>query len=411
MIRMRKKQSTSILNMALIIVYLIFVTISYNTVYAGVSDYKDIKGHWGEEYLNDLIDKEYIKGVNVNGELLVQPNRNITRAEFLAILMRTGDYEINSAGLVSFSDVKDKAWFKESIDKAASNGITGGYPDGTFKPNNQISRAEIASLIARIGKFELNETAETDSFKDIKSSKWYYKSVIMAKQNGIIGGYPDGSFKPDGKATRAEVATMIFKYLKHLNGDSTPSSSSSETPVSTSTPTPTSKVISIPTNIVPGTEPDPTLPPELRGEPEHEITKIYAFDINNQNRSEILYAINYVNLNNLGKFNVKITFDPSKLGVINVFEGTAKDSQFIVANGNIDLSNAASGQIIISSNDNSDITFTDGSLFIVKFKVLSGASGTTDIKISGVETDKPELYKVNGDKIPDIEVKNGSITF
>lgn len=409
MIRMRKNQSTSILSMALLIIYLVFVTISYNTVYAGVSDYKDIKGHWAEEYLNDLIDKDYIKGVNVNGEILVQPNRNITRAEFLAILMRTGDYEVNSAGLVSFSDVKSKAWYKESIDKAASNGITGGYPDGTFKPNNQISRAEIASLIARIGNFQLNETAETDSFNDIKSSKWYYKSVIMAKQNGIIGGYPDGSFKPDGKATRAEVATMIYKYLKHLNGESTPSSSSSETPAST--PTPTSKVISMPTSIVPGTQPDPTLPPELRGESEHDIAKIYAYDINSQNRSEILYTINYVNLKDLGKFNVKITFDPSKLGVINVFEGTAKDSKFIVANGNIDLSNAANGQIIVSSNDNSDIAFTDGSLFIVKFKVLSGASGITDIKISGVDTDKPELYKVNGDKIQDIEIKNGSITF
>jgi amidase len=69
--------------------------------------------------------------------------------------MRTGDYKINPKGLVSFSDVKDKAWYKESIDKAASNGITGGYPDGTFKPDNQISRAEIASLISRIGKFQL----------------------------------------------------------------------------------------------------------------------------------------------------------------------------------------------------------------------------------------------------------------
>ncbi|KNY26141.1 S-layer homology domain-containing protein [Pseudobacteroides cellulosolvens] len=408
MIRMKKNHNASILSMALLIIYLVFIAVSYNTVYAGDSDYKDIKGHWAEDYLSDLIDKSYIKGVKVKGELLVQPNRNITRAEFLTILMRTGDYEINPAGLVSFSDVKEKAWFKESIDKAASNGITGGYPDGTFKPNNQISRAEIASLIARIGQFELKETSETDTFKDIKSSKWYYNSVIMAKQNGIIGGYPDGSFKPDGKATRAEVATMIFNYLKHLKGDSTPSSTL-ETAVST--PTPTSKVISMPTSIVPGTEPDPTLPPELRGEPERDITKIYAYDIKGLNRSEILYSINYINLHDLGKFSVKITFDPSKLAVSNVFEGTAKDSKFIVANGNIDLSNAANGQIIISSNDNSDIAFTDGSLFIIKFKVLPDASGTTDIKISGIDTEKPEFYKINGDKIQDIEIQNGSITF
>jgi len=402
-----KRLNTRIISIALLI-YFLFIGIQYNTVYAGDSDYKDIKGHWAQEYLNDLIHKSYIKGVNVNGELLVQPNRNITRAEFLTIIMRTGDYKINLEGLVSFSDVKDKAWYKESIDKAASNGITGGYPDGTFKPNNQISRAEIASLIARIGKFELKEITETDSFNDIKSSKWYYKSIIMAKQNGIIGGYPDGSFKPDGKATRAEVATMIFNYLKHLNPHSTPSTSET-TPMST--PTPTSKVVSMPTSIMPGTEPDTTLPPELIDEPTYDVTKIYAYDINGLNRSEILYSINYTNLNNLGKFDIKIIFDPSKLSVINVFEGTAKDSKFIVNNGTIDLSNAANGQIIISSNDDSDIAFTDGSLFIVKFKVLPDVSGTTEVKISGIDTEKPALYKVNGDMIKDIEVKNGSITF
>lgn len=80
-------------------------------------------------------------------------------------------------------------------------------------------------------------------------------------------------------------------------------------------------------------------------------------------------------------------------------------------NGTIDLSNAANGQIIVSSNDNSNISLTDGSLFIIKFQVMPGASGTTDIKISGIDTDKPALHKVNGDMINDIEVKNGSITF
>ncbi|MDP4179630.1 MAG: S-layer homology domain-containing protein [Bacillota bacterium] len=400
MIRMRKKQVISLFSIALLLIHLISNAVSYSTVYAGDSDYKDIKGHWAENYLTELIDKSYLKGVKVKGVLMAQPNRFITRAEFLTILMRTGDYEINPEGLLNFSDIKDNDWFKESVDKAASNQITGGYPDGSFKPNNPISRAEIASLIARVGKFELKEISEADSFKDIKSSKWYYNSVIMAKQNGIIGGYPDGSFKPDGKATRAEVATMIFKYLKLLNG----ASSTLETPA----PTPTSDVISMPTSVIPGTEPDPTLPSDR---PVQDITKIYAFDVKGQDRSEILYRINYINLNDLGKFSVKIIFDPSKLAVLNILEGSAKASRFIVANGNIDLSNAANGQIIVSSNDNSDIAFTDGSLFIVKFKVLPGASGTTDIKISGVSSDKPELYKVNGDKIEDINIKNGSIIF
>lgn len=409
MAKMRKKQSTSLLCSTFLIIYLVFAVIPFGNFYAYASDYHDIKGHWAENYLNDLIEKSYIKGINIKGQLIVQPNRYITRAEFLAILMRTDDYKVNTDEKIKFSDVNEKDWFCESVDIAASNDITGGYPDGTFKPNNHISRAEIASLIARIGQFELKEDSSIDLFKDIKSSKWYYKSIIMAKQYGIIGGYPDGSFRPEGKATRAEVAAMISKYIKLSDG----SESLSATPITSlsSTPTPASRTTSMPTSRLPGSEPEVTLPPELIDDTVGDIPKIYSFDVNSLDRSEIMYRINYIKLTDLGKFSAKITFDPTKLEVLDVYEGTAKSSRYIAVNGDIDLSNSANGVITVTSEDDSEIAAADGILFIVKFRVLPGASGTTDIKISGISLDKPELYKSNGDRITDIEVKNGSITF
>lgn len=381
-----------------LILYILFVCASYCPVYAGDTDYKDIKGHWAENNIRDLIDKGYIKGVSINDQILFQPNRNITRAEFLAILMRTGDYKIDSTHKIIFSDVKDNDWFKESIDKAAGNQITGGYPDGSFKPNNQITRAEIASLIARAGKFDTAEITITSAFKDVQGNKWYYKNVMLAKQNGIIGGYPDGSFVPEGKATRAEVATMIFNYLKWQNGI-------------TSTPKPTPNIVLQPTGKIPGMGPLVTLPPEMIDEPIANNPKIYGFDINGSNKSEITYSIYHSNLSDLGKFSARISYDPSKIVAERISEGSLKSGGYLVNRGNIDLSKAANGEITVESNDSSNVAFTDGILFIIKFKVLPGAAGKADIKIYGVNSSVPEMYKLNGDRIDSIGVDNGAIVF
>ena len=84
-----------------------------------------------------------------------------------------------------------------------------GYPDGTFKPNNKITRAEFAVIVSKFF-----ETKTTDmNFKDVKADHWAKKYVDSLVANNMMGGYPDGTFKPEQPITRAEVVTVINKAI------------------------------------------------------------------------------------------------------------------------------------------------------------------------------------------------------
>lgn len=408
MIGILNSKKITLISYILIIIYTAFLLGTFCAVYANASEFSDIKGHWAEKYLTDLIDKGYLKGVKSGSQMLIQPGRNITRAEFVTILMRTGNYQVNLNNVISFSDVKAKDWYKESIDKAVSNSISGGYPDGTFRPNSPITRAEIASLIARIGKFDTANPGSSTSFTDVPKDKWYFSSVISAQKKGIINGYPDGSFKPEGKATRAEVAVIVSNYLKLADTNVTPVLS---TPAATeANPAATEGVVIMPTIEIPGAIPYVTPPPEL-SDPVKTVPNIFGLDLWSSNETELLYNINYSDLNDLGKFSFKISYDPSKVVASNVYESSMKGSGYLNQNGSIDLSSANTGEITISSNDISQISSDSGTLLFVKFSVMPGASGKTDINIKGISSDTPEFYKSNGDKIDFVNIKNGSITF
>lgn len=86
-----------------------------------------------------------------------------------------------------------------------------GYSDGTFRPNAKISRSELATLIARA--FKLTGTGNT-TFKDVKKDAWYYNSIDALASNKIITGYEDSTFKPAKDITRAEFATMVARLLE-----------------------------------------------------------------------------------------------------------------------------------------------------------------------------------------------------
>ncbi|WP_341347023.1 S-layer homology domain-containing protein [Paenibacillus sp. FSL H3-0469] len=102
-------------------------------------------------------------------------------------------------------------WAKNQISKWMDQGLIAGYPDGEFKPNNLVTRAELTVLINRA--FGFTETKKAN-FSDISSSKWYYSSILQANAAGYIQGYEDGTFKPDQKINRQELAVIISKLLK-----------------------------------------------------------------------------------------------------------------------------------------------------------------------------------------------------
>ncbi|MDP2212118.1 MAG: S-layer homology domain-containing protein [Candidatus Aquicultor sp.] len=121
---------------------------------------------------------------------------------------------------VMFLDIAANAWYKSFVDQLIERNIIGGYPDGTFKPDKTITRAEFAKMVCLAQGWELINPA-TPSFKDIPKTNWAYSYIETAKKNGALGGYKDGTFKADKNISRAEIAKIVSGALKLSEGRST----------------------------------------------------------------------------------------------------------------------------------------------------------------------------------------------
>ncbi|MEE1368021.1 MAG: S-layer homology domain-containing protein [Evtepia sp.] len=154
----------------------------------------------------------YIIGYGNND---VRPQNNITRAEVATIFFRLLTDETREANMTksnSYNDVKDGDWFCCAVSTLSKMGIIKGYEDGSFKPNDPISRAEFAAIAAR---FDPDGDKTPASFFDV-TSHWAKDEISIAANHGWIKGYEDGSFKPDQKITRAETMTLVNRVLNRL---------------------------------------------------------------------------------------------------------------------------------------------------------------------------------------------------
>ena len=116
-----------------------------------------------------------------------------------------------------FPDIHGRySWAEQSIIDIYTHHITTGYPDGTYKPNALVTRAQMAAFIARAMKLNVPDECNSSPFYDVDTNTWYCKYVEAIKSAGITTGYPDGSYRPDGYVTRAEMAAFLVKAL-HLN--------------------------------------------------------------------------------------------------------------------------------------------------------------------------------------------------
>ena len=161
----------------------------------------------------DMLTKEHIAYLNGYSDGTVRPNGNITRAEVATIFFRLLTDEVRDANLTygnTFTDVPNGAWYNAAVSTLSSMQIINGYTDGSFRPNQNITRAELASIIARFA--ELKNTSGV-YFTDI-DGHWAAENICLAAANGWITGYSDGSFKPNRPVTRAETVTMINRVLE-----------------------------------------------------------------------------------------------------------------------------------------------------------------------------------------------------
>lgn len=168
---------------------------------------KDLKVPLG--LLNKEDHLQYIYGYPDN---TVRPDGLITREEVAVVFYRLLEPNYRASILIgekNFSDIDTNRWSVKHIATLSNGNIIEGYPDGNFKPKNSITRAELATIAS---KFDNLTYAETNSFSDI-DGHWAIKYINSAVIKGWVKGYPDGTFRPDEYITRAEFVTLVNNVL------------------------------------------------------------------------------------------------------------------------------------------------------------------------------------------------------
>lgn len=164
----------------------------------------DINGHWAYDSIITLNRAGILKGSGGKAN----PDSKITRGEFTALVSRALSLEASPSAV--FGDVTEGSVFYNDISAAYAAGLVSGAADGNFYPNSRITREEIMLIISRCTEVKGRKTV---SFTDIGKKYKYLKELTAAVSSGIINGYSDGTFKPNNNATRAEAATMTVRLL------------------------------------------------------------------------------------------------------------------------------------------------------------------------------------------------------
>ena len=169
----------------------------------------DISSHWAEKAFLRLEELGIINGYD---DGLYRPDAYITRAEFFKIINTTASVSKNEGS--NFADVPESAWYKNAVDKAYTSKYASGYGDGTFRPDGYITRAEAAAAICKAFGGDIEDAA---SFTDNGSIPSWAKSFVdILASAGLLSGYEDGTFRPDGYITRAEAASIFDRLAGTL---------------------------------------------------------------------------------------------------------------------------------------------------------------------------------------------------
>ena len=170
----------------------------------------DIKNHWASSDINNFINKGYISGYQ---DGTFKPNNDITRAEFVKIVNRV--FGFTEKGTVTFNDVKSSDWFYNDIAIAQKAGYINGKTLTTFAPNDKITRQEVAVILTNIMNNKDTVYDRINTFTDgYKTSSWAKSSVEGAIEAGYLRGNDKGLLNPTGNITRAEAVTMLSRVKK-----------------------------------------------------------------------------------------------------------------------------------------------------------------------------------------------------
>ncbi|MFF2911547.1 S-layer homology domain-containing protein [Paenibacillus sp. NPDC057934] len=175
-----------------------------------IIDFTDTKDHWAENTIHTFIKLQLINGYQ---DGTFRPNSPITRAEFVTLLHRAFNIQGGSNTSIVLKDIGD-SWAKQAIENLVTVGVIHGYLDGTFKPDNTITREEMVTILSRV--VEMNNVVKDTTkgnFNDLNNA-YAAGEIKAAAQAGFISGKSDERFDPKGNATRAEALQIILNVLE-----------------------------------------------------------------------------------------------------------------------------------------------------------------------------------------------------
>lgn len=173
-------------------------------------DFRDIAGHWAEDAILRLHALGLVSGT---GNWRFEPDRGISRAEAVALIVRSLASAGPPSGRIAFRDVGERHWAYNAIRQATAAGIVNGMPDGTFGPSRPVTRAEASVMIGRaLGLAPLGEASST--FADLEAGHWAAPMINRMKEEGLLIGSPGGLIRPDDPISRAEFSVLLLRALE-----------------------------------------------------------------------------------------------------------------------------------------------------------------------------------------------------
>jgi alpha-beta hydrolase superfamily lysophospholipase len=192
-----------------LIAVVLSLAISIPALTISVSAKSDIENHWAGNTIKEWMEKGLAGGY---GDGSFKPDNSITRAEFMNLVNNAFGYTAEAE--IRFSDVKEGIWYYNVIQKAVAAGYLGGYPDGTMQPENLISRQEAAIVIAKVKALTPNTDATMNFSDSSEMASWSNGYIGAVVEAGLMRGYPDGSFKPMAQIKRAEAIVALNHAMR-----------------------------------------------------------------------------------------------------------------------------------------------------------------------------------------------------
>lgn len=192
----------------LAVVTVLLLSISVSAHGAPNASFSDVpSGYWASKQIHSLANYNIVSG-GADGRF--RPSENLTRSELAKLL--TLAYMLRKSTALNYSDFSSTHWACDVAAQAVAAGWMNGFPDNTFRPDKPATRAQVAKILVKANNYSAPAGAPV-TFTDVSSGYWASADIQAAASYGIISGYPDGTFRPNAQITRAEAAALIYRAL------------------------------------------------------------------------------------------------------------------------------------------------------------------------------------------------------